>query len=189
VGGNIQYGPLGTSVTLLPAEEAILRTPNTYIPASADAIEIYLSDSEYAGIIYSTVWSCDSAPEPAGGTGSAAFRDGRLVQEPWASATLYQVEAGVYDIWGVDAAGEGFPAFRFTCDEVVSRLKEGVGGSAEANVLLYDHAVPARGGSIQLWGVPGSTQLDLVMIATGQGADNRKNTVALLSGLCPGLQT
>jgi hypothetical protein len=194
VGGNIQYGPLGTSVTLLPAEEAILRTPNTYIAASAAAIEIYLSDSEYAGIIYSTVWSCDSAPEPVGGTTSAAFHDGRLVQEPWASATLYRTQADSYAVWGIDAAGSGFAAFSFTCDEAQTRLRQALDSdSAGGNILLFDYPVPARGGSIQLWGVPsrapsGATRIDLVLIATGQGADNNKNTVVPLPELCPALQ-
>lgn len=191
IGNNLIFGPLGEAKEILPGGDAVVQTPNTEIPLEATFVDVYPSDSLYVGIYESSVVPCASASSAA--AASPAFRDGRLVQEPWASATLYRTQTDAYEVWGIDAAGHGFSAFDFTCDEAQTRLRERIGSSAGGNILLYDDPVPTRGGSIQLWAVPnltpsGDTRIDLVLVAPGQGGDNSKNTIVPLLGLCSGLQ-
>jgi hypothetical protein len=187
IGENLIFGPLGEKKEVKPGDEVVIRSPETEVPLNAAFVDMYPSDTLFAGI-----WDSSVAPCASSGSGSSsglpAFHDGRLVQAPWASATLYQTQADSYAVWGIDAAGGGYPAFSFTCDEAQTRLRQALDrGSAGENVLLFDYPVPARNGSIQIWGVPGSAQVQLVLISTGQGADNRKNTIVPLPELCPAL--
>jgi hypothetical protein len=180
---NLHFGPLGASVEVLPGAEVEVFTPETFLPAGAIPIEVYLSGAIETGTLDVVISPCATAPNA--GANAASFRDGRLNPNGADTAVVY-ASGGEYAVWGVAPDGSGVEAFRFTCAGLQTALSSAQ--TANGNYLLSSAAAPGRSGDIQLWAVPGNGgALGLVLVSPGQGGDSSKQTIVPLSGLCPNL--